>query len=222
MTSPAPATKLEAAPEGAGLTPWRARTLRRATKADVAYCIAVLALTALALWCGRRAGAHLSPSGARSVSQLLDKLELPRVLPNARLVRDDGTESRLWDIATEPRTIVTFYAPWCAPCQDEVPALARSTAGKAVQLVVVVGPDEDPAEVRKQIDNLGFKDLRFHVDAGRELEVGGRVTALPTTFLIGHMGAVRERIVGYSEFRVQMMLYRLNSGEPVTPDGDGD
>jgi thiol-disulfide isomerase/thioredoxin len=222
MTSPATATNVEASPEPTSLTPWRARTLRRTTGADVAYCAAVLVLTALALWCGRHAGARLSPEGARGVSQFLDTLELPRVLPNARLVRDDGTESRMWDITTEPRTIVTFYAPWCAPCQEEVPTLVRSTADMAARLVVVVGPDEDPAEVRQQIDNLGLKDLRFHVDARRELEMGGRVTALPTTFLIGRMGGVQERIVGYSAFRLQMMLYRLRSGEPVMPDGDGD
>jgi thiol-disulfide isomerase/thioredoxin len=222
MNPSPPVERVDVWPEDETLTPWRARTLRRATRVDIAYCAAVVALTALVLWCGRRAAAHLSPAGAQEVSRMLDELELPRTLPNALLARDDGTQARLWDVAAAPRTIVTFYAPWCAPCQKEVPTLARSTAADAGRLVVVVGPDEDPAEVRKQIDNLGFKDLRFHVDARRELEVGGRVTALPTTFLIGRMGSVKDRIVGYSEFRLQMMLYRMQSAEPRAQDGDGD
>lgn len=216
-----PSPPVEHGYEAAPLTPWRARRLRRASAADVAYCAAVLALTVLSLWFGRRAAAHLSPDGARSVSGLLDQLELPRVLPNAVLTRDDGTQTRLWDVATAPRTIVTFYAPWCAPCQEEVPILVRGTGSATQRVVVVVGPDEDPAEVRKKLDNLGFKDLRYHVDARRELETAGRVTALPTTFLIGRMGTVQDRIVGFSEVRLHMLIYKAGTGQALTGD-DGD
>jgi hypothetical protein len=203
------------------LTPWRARTLRRATRVDLAYCAAVLALAGLALWSGNASARRLSPGGATKVAEVLDELELPRALPNAVLARDDGVESRLWDVAAQPRTIVNIYAPWCAPCQEELPALVSGTAEHPDRLAVVVGPDEDPREVRKQLDNLGLRDLRFHTDTRREIHTGGRVTALPTTFLIGRRGRVHERIVGYSEFRLRMLMYKSTTGQTVPTSDDG-
>jgi len=199
--------------DGERLTPWTARLLRRATGIDLAYCAAVLLLAALALGSGNASARHLSPDGARSAAKLLDELELPRALPNALLARDDGTEARLWDVAVGPRTIVTFYAPWCAPCQEELPILVQGTSAHPDRLAVIVGPDEEPAEVRKKLDNLGLKDQRYHVDTRREVETGGRVSALPTTFLIGRMGRVHERIVGYSEFRLRMLISKSAAGE---------
>ena len=203
------------------LTSWQARTLRRATGVDVAYCAAVLLLAALALGAGNAAARYLSPAGSQSAAKVLDELELPRALPNALLARDDGLEERLWDVADGPRTIISFYAPWCAPCQEELPILVAGTAGHPERLAVIVGPDEDPAEVRKKLDNLGLKDQRYHVDTRREVETGGRVKALPTTFLIGRMGKVHERIVGYSEVRLRMMLFKTAPGENALPSDAG-
>jgi thiol-disulfide isomerase/thioredoxin len=196
----------------------RAWMLRRATALDIAYCAAVLSLATLALGLGRAAARHVSPEGARSVSSLLDELELPRALPNAPLVRDDGSAARFWEITKAPRTIVTFYAPWCGPCQEELPILVRQTATASDRLAVVVGADEEPHEVRKKLENLGLKDLHFYVDASRQLESGGRVTALPTTFLVRRLGRVQERIVGYSGFRLQMLIVKATNDDVAAFD----
>ena len=209
------------ATEPGRLTPWQARLLRRATAADTAYCIAVLLLAALALLTGNAAARYLSPDGARSTAKVLDELELPRALPNALLARDDGREERLWDVAAASRTIVTFYAPWCAPCQEELPTLVRGTKDHPDRLAVIVGPDEDPAEVRRKLDNLGLKDQRYHVDTRRELETGGRVSALPTTFLGGRRGRVHERLVGSSTFRLSMLISKATHGEFAASTDEG-
>jgi hypothetical protein len=74
--------------------------------------------------------------------------------------------------------------------------------------VVVVGADEEAGEVRRKLDNLGLKDLRYHVDTDGQVQAGGRVTALPSTFLLGPGGRVLERVVGSSEFRLQMLVYK--------------
>lgn len=206
------------------MTPFQARFLHRATRADAAYCCAVLAFAALALVAGNAAARYLSPDGAQTTSGLLDELELPRVLPNALLTRDDGVQTRFWDLTTAPRTILSFYAPWCAPCQEELPMLMTSNREHPERLVVVVGADEDPVEVRQKLDNLGFRDLRYQVDATRQLESGGRVSALPTTFLLGRKGRVYERIVGYSGFRLYALMAKASSDEEISFNfySDGD
>lgn len=216
MTTSAPPP--EGAEPGTRLTPWGAWILRRATRADLLYCIAVLGLAALTLWSGNAAARHLSPEGAANVSSLLDDLELPGALPNAPLLRDDGQEARFFDLTKGRRTIVAFYAPWCGPCQEELPILVRGTADEPERLAVIVGPDEEPADVRKQLDNLGFKDLRYHTDVKRQLEVGGRVTALPTTFLVGRLGRVHERIVGYSGFRLYALILKATTAHGPSID----
>src|SRR5262249_31796454 len=143
---------------------------RRPTRADALYGLCVLALAGVSVWSGRVAARSLSPDGAASASRLLDELELPGALPNAMLTGDDGSATRLHALARESRTILTFYAPWCGPCQEELPALVRGTGQDPGLLVVVVGADEDAREVRRQLDNLGLKDLRYQVDTEGQLQ----------------------------------------------------
>ena len=131
------------------LSPFEARLLRRATRADVAYCLAILAIVALALWSGNAAARHLSPEERRQRRRCSTSWSCRARFPNALLSRNDGVETRLWDVTTQSRTLVTFYAPWRGPCQEELPLLISGTREKPAQLVVVVGADEDPAEVKR-------------------------------------------------------------------------
>jgi thiol-disulfide isomerase/thioredoxin len=149
----------------------------------------------------------LSPMAAVRVAQALDELEVPGVLPNATLLGAGGREARLWDLARGSRTLVTFYAPWCGPCGLELPKLVAGTQSRG-NLVVVLGRDEDPEEAHRQVANLGLRELSLWTDHTGELERRARVTRLPTTYLIGRHGKVRNRVVGFSQVRLDVLLAR--------------
>ncbi|HVJ89074.1 MAG TPA: TlpA disulfide reductase family protein, partial [Labilithrix sp.] len=96
-----------------------------------------------------------------------------------------------------PRAAVAFYAPWCGPCQEELPALSRMI-GPSAELFVVVSADEDLEHTRRQLANIGLSHLGLFVDTTGALAREGRVTALPTSFAISKRGIVLARAKGYS------------------------
>lgn len=194
------------------ITWWQAKNLRSARKSDIWVLFVILLLAFASIWSGNMMALHLSPAGVAEVSDILDDLQMPRRLPNAPLKGEDGEVASLWDLTDRPRTLVAFYAPWCAPCQKELPELVEHTQERK-NLLIVVSPREDPALTRRQLDNLGLKDAKFLIDITGKIMEQGKVKSLPTTFLIGRKGRVRERVVGYSEFRLYLLMSKARIGD---------
>lgn len=61
-------------------------------------------------------------------------VEVPSVVPHS----DDPQLARLIDAHAGRPLIINFWASWCEPCRDEMPALARAGARLAAQGVVVL------------------------------------------------------------------------------------
>jgi thiol-disulfide isomerase/thioredoxin len=195
------------------LSAFGARLLRRTSRRDVVFASAALLLAVLAVIVGRAAAEHLTPDGSFMVGNLVEQLELPKALPDAPLTSNDARQVRLFDLLVEARTVVAFYAPWCGPCQEELPKLIAALP--APKLVVIVDEGEKPQEVRQQLDNIGHGQLRYYVDPGGALAASVKVTALPTSFLVGRNGKVFERVVGASDYRIQMLTYRATAEEEL-------
>jgi thiol-disulfide isomerase/thioredoxin len=194
-----------AAPRHARMGRWRVWRLRNARRKEVLSVLGLLALASVVVWTGNRAALHLSPLNAVGMARALDTLEVPGWLPDAPLVNEDGGSGRLWEITNQPRTLVTFYAPWCGPCQEELPKLVAGTRPRG-NLIVVLGSDEDLHDARRQLENIGLRDLRLWIDRTGALTRKARVTSLPSTLLIGRKGKVQARVVGYSGLRLEMLI----------------
>jgi peroxiredoxin len=97
--------------------------------------------------------------------------------------------------------LLTFWATWCEPCREEMPAmmrLARELGGRGLA-VVAVNVKEPVARVEAFVEELG---LTFAVvlDSRGEVSERYQLQALPTTYLIGRDGSLLARALGYRDW----------------------
>ncbi|MDC8758735.1 TlpA family protein disulfide reductase [Janthinobacterium fluminis] len=100
--------------------------------------------------------------------------------------------------------IVNFWAPWCAPCVDEMPelsALQREMAGKNLQ-IIGIGIDS-PANIAQFAGKFKI-DYPVYVAGleGTNLSrlFGNTAGGLPYTVLIGADGQVKKTYLGRLKF----------------------
>lgn len=93
--------------------------------------------------------------------------------------------------------LVNFWATWCAPCVEEMPALARLRTRLAARgfEVIAVNQGEMPARVRAFLQRTGL-DLPVVLDREKEVARAWKVRALPTTFVVDALGRVRLFVEG--------------------------
>ena len=98
-----------------------------------------------------------------------------------------------------PLVLVHFFATWCEPCREELPALQRlSDRGKESSLAVfAISVGEPDLRVRRFFEPM---PLTFPVLLDRDKEVAKtwRVETLPTTYVLD--GARKPRLLVEGEF----------------------
>ena len=118
--------------------------------------------------------------------------------------------------------LLNFWATWCQPCEEELPAmerLYRALAGSDFRLVgISVDADADPVlGFRKRFD-LGFTLL---LDADQRVARRYQTFRFPETLLIGRDGVILERYVGPKEWDAPVYvdrIRRLLDGERTRPN----
>jgi peroxiredoxin len=95
--------------------------------------------------------------------------------------------------------LVTFFATWCPPCMQEVPALIElhTQFSKANFSVVGLSVDEGGADVvAKLVEKRSINYPVLMADAATARNFGG-VVGIPTSFLINKEGNVVKKYPGY-------------------------
>jgi thiol-disulfide isomerase/thioredoxin len=107
--------------------------------------------------------------------------------------------------------VVNFWATWCAPCREEMPAFTRLQsrwAGRNVQFVGLA--QDDPAKVERFGRELAINyPLWTGGDEVGELSkrLGNRLAVLPHTVILDPQGQVLEQRVGpYTEATLEERL----------------
>ena len=127
-----------------------------------------------------------------------------------------------------PFTLVNFWATWCKPCRDEMPALQRLSDKHRQDGLAVLGllfdPKSDDEGARRYLDEVGvrYPTMRATVET---LRGWGGIGMFPTTFLIDREGKIVRRYVGTSPAQIEGLMADVDaalSGRPlgsmVVPD----
>lgn len=114
----------------------------------------------------------------------------PRDAPEVSFAALDGTEIALAELGGDV-LLVNFWATWCGPCVEEMPALDRLAADFADRRfrVLAVSIDrEGAAKVRPFLEQHGIDDLTVFLDPYGAAPRAFEAIGLPTTVLIDAEG----------------------------------
>jgi thiol-disulfide isomerase/thioredoxin len=93
--------------------------------------------------------------------------------------------------------LINFWATWCGPCKEEMPALARLRHELESDrfAVLTITTDLQRRGIQQYLAQLGI-NLPVLFDEEQEVSRGFMVRGLPTTVLIGADGRLLGRAVG--------------------------
>ena len=180
--------------------------------------IAVIAIAGAILWLR----APDSDSGGVAVdTAALDEAEQSGTAaregaqaPDFALQTADGTTYRLSELRGK-HVVLNFWATWCGPCRQEMPAFEEEHRARAAEglVVLAINMKEGPGLVDPFVKKL---DLTFPVLLDRSGSVSARyrVRVLPTTVFITPEGVVDGIRQGpYSRRQLSQRLDQFLEGE---------
>lgn len=123
----------------------------------------------------------------------------PAPLPAVELIDLDGRPQRL-DAWPGKVLLVNFWATWCEPCRDEIPALNRlqqQYGGQGLQIVGIAIDDADAVRQFQATLPMAYPALLAPTQGIALMEqLGNRFGVLPYTAIFDRNGLVAQRHPG--------------------------
>lgn len=134
---------------------------------------------------------------------------------------DDNLRHSLEDYAGQP-VVLNFWASWCAPCRQEMPALQQAYSQNGESGLVVLGVNQtwqdSLTEARAFVAELDLTFPNVRDDDGLTSNEEYQIIGLPTTVFITPEGKIaRVQIGQMTEEQIVTFTSRLIAGEPLTP-----
>jgi thiol-disulfide isomerase/thioredoxin len=118
--------------------------------------------------------------------------------PGFSLPTAQGNLVSLTDLRGRP-VIVNFWATWCPPCREEMPALQEVYAAYRDQgleiLAVNATNQDDPAEISPFSKRYGLT-IPVLLDMQGDVASHYQIQSFPTTFFIDRQGVIQEVVIG--------------------------
>lgn len=102
----------------------------------------------------------------------------------------DGSDVELGSALAGQTTLVNVWAPWCAPCRDELPKLAEYAKKPGAARVLLLQVQSDPEQGREMLDELGVRLPAVH-DSGAADKALRVPFGLPASYVVDPRGKVR-------------------------------
>lgn len=120
--------------------------------------------------------------------------------PDFELVNLNGEKVKLSDFQGK-KVMLNFWATWCPPCKEEMPAMEKFykiSNGDVVILAVNIDPQYN---VKKYVDEMG---ISFPVLLDEKDKVNSiyQVLTIPTTFFIDEQGIIRHKYLSAMKFEL--------------------
>ncbi|HKT74439.1 MAG TPA: TlpA disulfide reductase family protein [Steroidobacteraceae bacterium] len=160
------------------------------------------------------AAAAIACGALRSSIARANDLRLGSEAPPARLVTLDGQSISTSDLKGEV-VILTFWATWCVPCREELPALSRYAQQHAGDGLRILGFSLDEADRMAEVRAIA-KTLSFPVGLYEQSSAPGygRIWRLPVSFTIDRAGRLvndgwREKRPVWTQQRLEQVIAPL-------------
>lgn len=160
-----------------------------------------VAILAIALF-GVSSDTPAGPPAFRGALKPFESFEPPRPAPEISFTDTGGKSLTLADFKGRV-VLLNYWATWCAPCVEEMPALDRLQArlgGDAFTVLAVSVDRQGLPVVEPFLAKLALRDLPIHLDvSGASMRAFG-VRGLPTTMVIDSTGREAGRLEGMAEW----------------------
>ncbi len=136
-------------------------------------------------------------------------LEAGRAAPDFTLPDLEGAEQALSGLRGKV-VLVNFWATWCKPCEEEMPAMERlyqALRERGFELLAV-SVDEEAEPVRGFRDRLGLSFPILH-DPEKDAAFRYQSVRYPESFLVDRNGVLVERYIGPREWDAQAYVDRI-------------
>jgi peroxiredoxin len=97
--------------------------------------------------------------------------------------------------------LINFWATWCPPCRDEMPALNKLYNGYKNRglVVLAVSTDRRESDVKKYLSRNSF-DFPVLTDLDMKVSRQYKVFSMPTSFLLDKNGVIIKKYLGEEEW----------------------
>lgn len=151
---------------------------------------------------GVSGGDPATPPPFKGALKALEAFTPPRAAPEISFTDRDGKALTLADFKGRV-VLLNYWATWCAPCVEEMPALERLHAklgGDAFTVLAMSVDRQGLPVVEPFLEKLALRGLPIYLDrSGASMRAFG-VRGLPTTMIIDRDGREAGRLEGMAEW----------------------